>query len=349
MSSDRLYDRRATRAAIDLVALTPRSQKFVASWLSAWQGNRLPSPARFSPERLQNLKKYVLTCVVNADASAKIIFTGQEITRISGAKAGLDWFSMIPSREMPERLRRTASVTEGALLRTIREVRLKRGKKYAFEMVSVPMRPDKDGAVQVANFFDWNPPDKKAVLQSFSEITNPPALAEFVPIVKLEAVATAPRHSGRELHGGERLKVISQAAIRLVTNFMAEAMKAYTKTGLDPTDYLIVVAVDSQNVAHVENDPNISFRYAGLIEPDWMRRGVRRAAISRITHLPLETVRRRINLLIEKGILAERRDGIIVSSAGPTELVSRTGQMRFNALAIEQMIADLQMRGVFFH
>jgi hypothetical protein len=335
LSSDRLYDRRATRAAIDLVALTPRSQKFVASWLSAWQGNRLPSPARFSPERLQNLKKYVLTCVVNADASAKIIFTGQEITRISGAKAGLDWFSMIPSREMPERLRRTASVTEGALLRTIREVRLKRGKKYAFEMVSVPMRPDKDGAVQVANFFDWNPPDKKAVLQS--------------PIVKLEAVATAPRHSGRELHGGERLKVISQAAIRLVTNFMAEAMKAYTKTGLDPTDYLIVVAVDSQNVAHVENDPNISFRYAGLIEPDWMRRGVRRAAISRITHLPLETVRRRINLLIEKGILAERRDGIIVSSAGPTELVSRTGQMRFNALAIEQMIADLQMRGVFFH
>jgi hypothetical protein len=111
---------------------------------------------------------------------------------------------------------------------------------------------------------------------------------------------------------------------------------------------LIVLTVDSQNVAHVENDPDISFRYAGLIEPDWMRRGIRRAAISRITHIPLETVRRRVNHLIKKGILAERRDGVIVSSDGPADLVSRTGQMRFNALAIEQLIADLQKRGVFF-
>jgi hypothetical protein len=340
-----LYDRNATRAAIDLIGLAPRSQKFVASWLSAWQGSRLPSPAAFPPERLQNLKKFVLTCVVNADASAKIVFTGQEITRISGAEAGLDWYSLIPSKELPERLRRTASVTEGALLRTIREVRLKRGKSYAFEMVSVPLRPDKDGSVQVANFFDWNPPDKKSVLQSFAEITNPPALAEFVPIVRSEAVTG---DSGRQLQGDERLKVISQAAVRFVMNFMAEAMKTYAPIGLDPTDYLIVITVDSRNVAHVESDPNISFRYAGLVEPDWMRRGVRRAAISRITHIPLETVRRRINRLIEKGILAERKDGVIVSSAGSADLVSRMGQMRFNALLIEQLVADLQVRGVFF-
>jgi hypothetical protein len=239
-------------------------------------------------------------------------------------------------------------VTEGAPLRTVREVSLKRGKKYAFEMISVPLRPDKDGAVQVANFFDWNPPDKRAVLRSLAEITNPPALAEFIPIVRSETAATVARNPDRELQGGERLKVISQAAIRLVMNFMAEAMKTYATAGLDPTDYLIVIAVDSQNVAHVENDPDISFHYAGLIEPDWMRRGVRRAAISRITHIPLETVRRRINRLIEEGILAERRDGIIVSSGGPADLVSRAGQMRFNALVIEQLIADLQMRGVFF-
>jgi hypothetical protein len=348
LSSDRPYDRSATRAAIDLVGLASRSQKFVSSWLSAWQGNQLPTPAGFPPERLQNLKKFVLTCTVNADASAKIIFAGQEVNRISGAEAGLDWFSLVPSREMPERLRRTASVTQGALLRTVREVRLKRGKKYTFEMVTVPLRPDKDGSVQVANFFDWNPPDKKAVLQSLSEIATRPVLAEFIPIVRSQTTAIAMGNSERELQGDERLKVMSQAAVRLVMNFMAGAMKTYASTGLDPADYLIVIAVDSGNVSHVESDPNISLRYAGLIEPDWMRRGVRRAAISRITHIPLETVRRRINRLIEKGILAERRDGVIVSSNGPADLVSRTAEMRFNALLIEQLAADLQMRGIFF-
>ena len=342
------YDRSATRAAIDLVGLAPRSQKFVASWLSAWQGNRLPSPADFPPERLQNLKNFVLTCVVNADSSAKIVFAGQAISRISGAAVGLDWFSLVSSQEMPERLRRTASITQGALLRTVREVRLKRGKKYVFEMVTVPLRPDKDGSVQVANFFDWNPPDKKAVLQSLAEIATRPVLAEFIPIVRSQTTAIAIRNSERELQGDERLKVMSQAAVRLVMNFMAGAMKTYASTGLDPTDYLIVITVDSGNVSHVESDPNISLRYAGLIEPDWMRRGVRRAAISRITHIPLETVRRRINRLIEKGILIERKDGVIVSSNGQADLASRTVKMRFNARLIEQLVADLQMRGVFF-
>jgi hypothetical protein len=348
LSSDVLFDRSATRAAIDLAGLAPRSQKFVASWLSAWQGARLPTPARFPPERLQNLKKFVLTCTVYADASAKIVFTGQEIARISGAKAGLDWFSMIPSRELPERLRRTASVTEGALLRTIREVRLKQGKKYAFEMITVPLRADKDGSIQVANFFDWNPPDKKAVMRNIAEITNPPALAEFIPIVRAGSAAGAVANAGHELQGDERLKVTSQAAVRFVKNFMAEAMKNHASTGLDPTDYLILITIDSGNVSHVESDPNISLRYAGLIEPDWMRRGISRSAVSRLTHIPLETVRRRINGLIEKGLLAERKDGVIVSSDRPADLVSRTGKMRRNALLIEQMIADLKMRGVFF-
>jgi hypothetical protein len=327
--------------------LAPRSQKFVSSWLSAWQGNQLPSPAGFPPERLQKLKNYVMTAVVNADASAKIIFAGREISRISGAKAGLDWFSLVPSRELPERFRRTASVTGGALLRTVREVRLKRGKKYTFEMVTVPLRLDKDGSVQVVNFFDWHPPDKNAVLQNMAEIATRPVLAEFIPIVRSQKAAIAVRNAGRELQGNERLKVMSQAADRLVMNFMAGAMKTYASTGLDPTDYLIVITVDSGNVSHVESDPNISLRYAGLIEPDWMRRGVRRAAISRITHIPLETVRRRINRLIENGILAERKDGVIVSSNRPADLVSRTVKMRFNALLIEQLIADLQMRGIF--
>src|SRR3954467_11313075 len=56
-----LYDRSATRAAIHQVGLGPRGQKFISSWLSAWQGNNLPSATSFSPERLRKLKHLLLS------------------------------------------------------------------------------------------------------------------------------------------------------------------------------------------------------------------------------------------------------------------------------------------------
>jgi len=342
------YSRSATRAAIERAELAPRGRKFVASWLSAWQGERLPSPAAFPPERLQNLKSLLMVCAVRPDGSAKITFAGQELTRILGRKlTGLDWLSLIPAKYLPERTQRTASVAEGAILRTIRQVTLNRGGKYSFEIISVPLRPDRDGT-EVWTFFDWNPPDKKAVLLNLGEIVKPPALAEFITIVRSESTKSPPWPAERELKDEHQVKVTSQAAVRFVMNFMREAMKAYSAAGLDPTDYLIAITIDSQNVAHVQNDPNISHRYAGLIDPDWMRRGISRAAVSRTTHIPLETVRRRINRMIEKGILMERRDGIILSHGNRIDISLRTGKMRFDTHLVEQLAAELHARGIAF-
>ena len=341
-----LYDRSATRAAIHQVGLGPRGQKFIASWLSAWQGNTLPSATSFSPERLRKLKHLLLICAVRPDARAKVVFAGQELVRIAGIKlVGMDWFSLVSPKDMPERLQRTASVTEGALLRTIREVKLNGGRKHTFEMITAPLRMEEDGTVQVATFFDWNPPDKKAVLASPKELAAIPTLLEFIPIAR---VGEFSRAAGRELKDEQRVKVISQTAVRFVMTFMREALKTHSFASLDPTDYLIAITIDSQNIAHMESDPNISFRYAGLIEPDWMRRGISRAAVSRATHIPLETVRRRINQLIEKGILMERKDGIIVSSNHHTDLASRAANMRLNAQLVEQFIAELRQRGIVF-
>ena len=159
--SSHIYDRSATRRP-SIRSDCPRGQKFIASWLSAWQGNQLPAPAAFSPERLRKLKHLLLICAVKPDAGAKVTFAGQELVRIAGTKlVGLDWFSLVSTRDMPERLQRTASVAEGALLRTIREVRLNHGRKYTFEMITAPLRAEEDGTV-VATCED--PPDKKAVL-----------------------------------------------------------------------------------------------------------------------------------------------------------------------------------------
>jgi hypothetical protein len=342
-----LYDRGATRTAVDQVELTARSRNFVASWFSAWRGNRLPSAAGFSPDRLQNLKSFIMICIVGPDLSAEITFIGRELARVTGERlVGQDWFSLVPLQDLAERKQRIASVAEGALLRTVREVRLKGGKKYVFEALSVPMRPDDKNAVTVVTFFDWHPPDKRAVLANPTEIARNPILAEFIPIARVETMHDNQKLAQRELRSDERAKVISQASVRFVIKFMREAMKAYSTVGLDPTDYLIVITIDTQNVAHIHNDPNISLRYAGFIEPDWMRRGVSRASISRITQIPLETARRRINQLIEKGILEERNHGVIMPVANRIAVQSRIGKMRINAKLVEQLIEDLKARNV---
>ena len=350
MSNGLTYDRKATKNAINQAGLTPRGQKFVASWLSAWQGDRLPSPASFPPGRLQTLKKLLMVCAVTPDAGAKIIYAGEKFAHIvSRDLIGLDWLSLVPTRYLPERMQRTASVAEGAILRTVRQVNLNRGGKYSFEIVSVPLRPNRDGTIEVSTFFDWNPPDKRAVLLSLDEITKPPVLAEFITIVRSENAHPLSRSSEQELKDEHRIKVTSQAAVRFVMNFMREAMKIYSGVGLDPTDYIIVIAIDTQNIAHIQNDPNISHRYAGLVDPEWMRRGVSRAAVSRVTHMPLETVRRRINRMIEKGFLIERRDGIVLPSGSRIGISTHTGKMRFDTLLVEQLVGELRARGIVFH
>ena len=143
-----------------------------------------------------------------------------------------------------------------------------------------------------------------------------------------------------------RRKVISQASVRFVISFMREAMKTYAALSVDPTDYLIILTIDTQNVAHVHNDPKISMRYAALSEPDWIRRGVSRAEVSRITQIPLETVRRRINRLIEMGVLADRKDGVIVPETNRMAAASRRRKMHINTQLVERLISDLDARGV---
>jgi DNA-binding CsgD family transcriptional regulator len=124
-------------------------------------------------------------------------------------------------------------------------------------------------------------------------------------------------------------------------------MKECATTELDTTDYLIAITIDAQNIAHIANDPNTSLRYSQIIEPAWMRRGISRAEVSRITHIAPETVRRRINHLIKKGILEERCDGIVVL-VNPNEIASHSGKMRANVELVETLVEELRVRGIAY-
>src|ERR1700753_503226 len=139
-----LYDRAAMRAAVGRVGLSARSQKFVESWLAAWQGGRLPAVASVTPERFQNLKPLILVCGLIQEEgrlTAKVAYSGEEVTRLIGADlTGMDWFSLVDPAHLPERTRRTASVAGGALLKTLREVRLKGGGTQRVGLISLAVR-----------------------------------------------------------------------------------------------------------------------------------------------------------------------------------------------------------------
>jgi hypothetical protein len=344
-----LYDRAAMRAAVGRAGLSARSQKFVESWLAAWQGGHLPAAATVTPERFQNLKPLLMVSSLSQGPTpvAMVLFSGEKVTRFLGLDTtGKDWFSLIDPAHLPERTRRTASVAGGAMLKTVREVRLKSGGTQRFEMISLPLRPDADGFVRIFNYLDLPAAAKNAVIADFREVTIPPVRAEFVPIPLADASRAAPGALQGWMTCDNRRKVISQASVRFVISFMREAMKTYAALNVDPTDYLIILTIDTQNVAHVHDDPQISMRYAVLSEPDWIRRGVSRAEVSRITQIPLETVRRRINRLIEMGVLADRKDGVIVPESNRMAAASRRRKMHINTQLVERLISDLDARGV---
>jgi len=291
-----------------------------------------------------------MICAVRPGESAKIKFVGDDLARIMREKLiGTDWFSREPREYLSERLQRTASVAEGAILQTVRCVALDCGTRYDLEMISVPLRPDHDGTVPVITFFDWNPQNKKAVLRSFQEIIKDPIRAQFIPIVRRDSEKYVRFFPLGGPADGPRAKIVSQAAVRLVINFMRKAMEVHAPAGLDPTDYLIAITIDNHNLSHIASDPDISLRYAGCNEPSWMRQGISRAAVSRITHIPTETVRRRINRLIDKGVLVERKDGIVLSAGNRSDIAPPLGKVHFTAALVEQLVAELRVRGIALH
>ena len=241
-----------------------------------------------------------------------------------------------------ERLRRANTIGAGAILRTTREVVLKSQVPYFFETISVPLKPDAEGRVALVHFADWAPPEDGATVLPGSR-SGVPEVAEIIPLV---AEDTAGSIAERARQQEQRVKIVSRAAIQFLLNLLGDAAQTPDELRLDPIDYIIAIAVGSANVSHIDNDPALSRQYAGQVEPDSMRRGISRAGVSRATNLPLETVRRRINNLIEIGVLKEREDGIILSSTNPYRIGVRRDLMHRHAQLVDRMVRDIRARGV---
>src|SRR5260370_22708649 len=85
----------------------------------------------------------------------------------------------------------------------------------------------------------------------------------------------------------------------------------------DPLDLLIIHAILNANVLNVIKNPELDRRFGSVqtVEPDEIKQGVSRAALSRFFGLPIETVRRRADRLKKEGILRETDQRLIATQA----------------------------------
>ena len=337
------YDKAAVRAAADLMGLAPRCQKFIELWLAGWTGKDLPQPGSFPGVGAEDLEPLVMITLLGRGASARVSFMGQTLKRVTGLDlTGMDWIALAPPELRRERLRRANTIGAGAILRTTRQVMLNSKKPYFFESVSVPLCPDAEGHVPLVHFVDWSPPEDNAAVV-YDMRASVPEVAEILPLVEDEGTLAAAERARQQ---EARTKLISRAAVRFMLALLEDVAQAPQDLKLDPIDYIIAIAVDAANVSHVDDDPVLSNRYAGQVEPDAMRRGIDRAELARAINLPTEAVRWRVAHLIKAGVLAEREDGIILSSGNTHRIGVRRDLMHRHAQLLERLVRDLRARGI---
>jgi hypothetical protein len=116
----------------------------------------------------------------------------------------------------------------------------------------------------------------------------------------------------------------------------------------DPLDLPIVHAVLNANVLNVMKDPKLDRRFGSphTVEPDEIKQGVSRGALSRFLALPIETVRRRADRLKKEGVLRETDHGLIVTEANQFKFGNNHELQKTNILLVRKFLRDLTKAGI---
>jgi len=82
------------------------------------------------------------------------------------------------------------------------------------------------------------------------------------------------------------------------------------------------------------------------VEPDEIKQGVSRAALSRFLSMPIETIRRRVARLKKAGILSEGKGGLIVSQANQFRFGNNHTLQTINVVLVKKLLRDLKRAGI---
>src|SRR5690348_9001190 len=142
------------------------------------------------------------------------------------------------------------------------------------------------------------------------------------------------------------IRTVSRHTLAYMLCAISEMFRHYED--FDPLDLLIIHNVMNANVINIMNDETLDKRFASIhtVEPDAIKQGMSRAALSRFLNLPLETIRRRVTRLKKKGILAEEKSGLIVSEKNLFRFGNNHHLQNTNIVLVRKLLRDLQRAGI---
>jgi hypothetical protein len=150
---------------------------------------------------------------------------------------------------------------------------------------------------------------------------------------------------GQDVQPDDRTQMVSRHSLAYILCAISELFRHYD---FDPLDLLIIHAVLNGNVINVMRDQELDRRFAAIdaVEPDAIKQGVSRAALSRFLNLPLETVRRRAERLRKLNILADGADGLIVTEKNAHRFGNNHFLQTNNMQLMRKLLRDLQRAGI---
>ena len=143
----------------------------------------------------------------------------------------------------------------------------------------------------------------------------------------------------------DRIRTISRHSLAYMLCAASEMFRHYD---FDPMDLIIIHAVLNANVLNIMKDPELDRRLGSIetVEPDEIKQGVSRAALSRFLGIPIETVRRRADRLKKEDILRESDQGLIVTEANQYKFGNNHELQKTNILLVRKFLRDLTEAGI---
>ncbi|CCE01192.1 hypothetical protein [Bradyrhizobium sp. STM 3809] len=141
------------------------------------------------------------------------------------------------------------------------------------------------------------------------------------------------------------IRAISRHSVAYLLNSIGEILHHYK---FNPLDVLILYTILHANSLKVIKDPTLDRKYGDYdtLEPDDIKQGISRSAVARYLNVPFETVRRRVETMIQKGLLTETRRGLIITQMNEYRLGSNYDIQRLNIRLLRRFLRDLSRLGI---
>ena len=142
------------------------------------------------------------------------------------------------------------------------------------------------------------------------------------------------------------IRTISRHSLAYMLCSISELFRYYDK--FDPLDLLIIHAILNANVMNIMKNLELDKEFGSIhsVEPDEIKQGISRAALSRFLNLPIETIRRRVDRLKKRNILSESKEGLIVSQKNSLKFGNNHELQNTNVVLMRKLLRDLRRAGI---